>query len=80
MQVYALVRLGDTERAAQQTLAGFGERDRDRAEMHTATAVLRLAQHDPDAAAPRIVDAIHAGSSLAAPALGADLSDQAEAS
>jgi LuxR family transcriptional regulator, maltose regulon positive regulatory protein len=47
--VHALVRLGDTERA-EQVLAGFGERDRDRGEVRIATAVLQLAQHDPDAA------------------------------
>jgi LuxR family maltose regulon positive regulatory protein len=47
--VHALVRLGDPERA-EQVLAGFGERDRDRGEVRIATAVLRLAQHDPDAA------------------------------
>ena len=47
--VYTLVRLGDTERA-EQALAGLGEHDRDRGEMRIATAVLRLAQHDPHAA------------------------------
>jgi LuxR family maltose regulon positive regulatory protein len=44
--LHALVRLGDTERA-EQALAGLGEPDRDRGEMRSATAVLRLAQHDP---------------------------------
>jgi len=48
--VHALVRLGDTG-SAEQVLAGLGERDRDRGEMRIAAAVLRLAQHDPDAAA-----------------------------
>jgi len=43
------VRLGDTERA-EQALAGLGDHDRDRGEMRIATAVLRLAQHDPYAA------------------------------
>jgi len=47
--LHALVRLGDTERA-EQALAGLGEPDRDRGEMRSATAVLRLAQHDPHAA------------------------------
>jgi LuxR family maltose regulon positive regulatory protein len=47
--VYALVRLGDTERA-EQALAELGDKDRDRAGMRIATAALRLAQHDPHAA------------------------------
>jgi LuxR family transcriptional regulator, maltose regulon positive regulatory protein len=47
--VHALVRLGETERA-EQALAGFGDQDRDRGEMGTAIAVLRLAQDDPRAA------------------------------
>jgi hypothetical protein len=41
--VYALVRLGETERA-EQALAAFGDQDRDRGEMRTTTAALRLAQ------------------------------------
>jgi LuxR family maltose regulon positive regulatory protein len=45
----ALVRLGDTERA-EQALAELGERDRDGGDVRIATAVLRLAQGDPDAA------------------------------
>ncbi len=47
--VHALVRLGETERA-EEVLADLGERGRDRGEMRIATAVLRLAQDDPDAA------------------------------
>jgi LuxR family transcriptional regulator, maltose regulon positive regulatory protein len=47
--VHALVRLGDTGRA-EQVLAGLGEDDRDRGEIRSAVAVLRLAQHDPHAA------------------------------
>jgi len=47
--LHTLVRLGDTERA-EQALAGLGDHDRDRGEMRIATAVLRLAQHDPYAA------------------------------
>jgi len=47
--VYALVRLGETERA-EQALAGLGDQDRDRGEMRIVNAVLRLAQHDPRAA------------------------------
>jgi LuxR family maltose regulon positive regulatory protein len=52
--VHALVRLGDTEQA-DQVLAGLGERDRGRGEMRIAAAVLRLAQHDPHAAATALV-------------------------
>ena len=48
--VYALLRLGDTE-GAEQAMAGLGEGDRDRGEMRIATALLRLAQDDPSAAA-----------------------------
>ena len=47
--VAALVRLGQTERA-EQALAGLDDQDRDRGDMRVATAVLRLAQGDPDAA------------------------------
>jgi LuxR family maltose regulon positive regulatory protein len=48
--VHALVRLGDTE-AAEQALAELASCDRDHGETRIATAVLRLAQHDPHAAA-----------------------------
>jgi LuxR family maltose regulon positive regulatory protein len=44
--LHTLVRLGEVERA-EQTLAGFGEHDRDHGEMRIAAAVLRLAQDDP---------------------------------
>jgi len=47
--VHALARSGETE-AAEQVLAGLGERDRDRGEMRIAAAALRLARDDPDAA------------------------------
>jgi LuxR family transcriptional regulator, maltose regulon positive regulatory protein len=50
MLLQALVRLGETERA-EQVLADLGEHNRDNGETHIATAVLRLAQHDPSAAA-----------------------------
>jgi LuxR family maltose regulon positive regulatory protein len=46
----ALVSRGDTEQA-EQALAGLSEHDRNRGEMRIATAALRLAQHDPHAAA-----------------------------
>ena len=47
--VHAMARSGETE-AAEQVLAGLGERDRDRGEMRIAAAALRLARDDPDAA------------------------------
>jgi LuxR family transcriptional regulator, maltose regulon positive regulatory protein len=47
--VHALVRLGQTERAAK-ILAGLGGPDRERGEIRIAAAMLRLAQNDPDAA------------------------------
>jgi LuxR family maltose regulon positive regulatory protein len=49
-QLLALVRLGELEQA-EQALAEFGEQDRDRREIRTAVAALRLAQDDPHAAA-----------------------------
>jgi LuxR family maltose regulon positive regulatory protein len=45
-----LVRLGDIQHA-EQSIADLGERDRDRGDIRVATAVLRLAQDDPEAAA-----------------------------
>jgi LuxR family transcriptional regulator, maltose regulon positive regulatory protein len=47
--VQALVRLGEIERA-ERTVADLGEQDRDRGDIRIATAVLRLAQDDPEAA------------------------------
>ena len=49
LHMYALIRLGETERAAQ-ALAGLGEHDRERGEIRVAAAALRLAQDDPHAA------------------------------
>jgi LuxR family transcriptional regulator, maltose regulon positive regulatory protein len=48
-QLQALVRLGEIE-LAEQALAELGEEDRDRGEVHIATAVLRLAEGDPSEA------------------------------
>ncbi len=50
LQMFALVRLGDTERA-EQALVGLEERARDRGDVRVATSGLRLAQDDPDATA-----------------------------
>ena len=49
LQLQALVRLGELERTGQ-VLAGLEEQDRERGEIRTATAALRLAQDDPRAA------------------------------
>jgi LuxR family maltose regulon positive regulatory protein len=49
LQLHALVRMGETERA-ELALAEVGEQDREGAEMRIATAALRLAQDDPHAA------------------------------
>jgi len=61
-QLQALVRLGELEQA-EQALAGLGEQDRDRGEIRTAVAALRLAQDDPDAAAVALAPALD-GSAL----------------
>ena len=49
MTVHTLVRLGETERA-ERALAGLGQQDREHPEIRIATAALRLAQDNPDAA------------------------------
>ena len=48
--LHVLVRLGDTQHA-EESIADLGEQDRDRGDIRIATAVLRLAQDDPEAAA-----------------------------
>jgi LuxR family maltose regulon positive regulatory protein len=65
--LHTLVRLGDVERAAQ-TLAGLGEHDRDRGETRIATAVLRLAQHDPRAAMAALAPVLDGSAPLVWPA------------
>jgi LuxR family transcriptional regulator, maltose regulon positive regulatory protein len=65
MLVYILVRLGDTERA-EQILAGFGDQDRERGEVRTAAAALRLAQDDPRAATAALAPVLD-GSAAALP-------------
>jgi LuxR family transcriptional regulator, maltose regulon positive regulatory protein len=62
MQLYILVRLGDTERA-EQVLTGLGEHDRDRAETSIATALLRLAQDDAHAAAAALAPVLDGSAS-----------------
>ncbi|HJY69071.1 MAG TPA: hypothetical protein VJ254_20295, partial [Streptosporangiaceae bacterium] len=53
----ALVRLGETEQA-EQALADLDEQDRDRREIRTAVAALRLAQDDPRAATTALAPAL----------------------
>jgi LuxR family transcriptional regulator, maltose regulon positive regulatory protein len=60
--IHALVRLGELEQA-EQALAGLGEQDRDRGEIRTAVAALRLAQDNPHAAAVALAPALD-GSAL----------------
>jgi hypothetical protein len=48
--LHALVQLGQAERA-EAALAGFGEQERQSAEIRTALASLRLGQDDPQVAA-----------------------------
>ena len=52
--LHAMVSPGDREQA-EKILAGLHERDRDRGEVRIATAVLRLAQDDPNAASAALV-------------------------
>ena len=49
LQLQALVRMGETERA-ERALAGLEERERQQGEIRVAEAALRLAQNDPHAA------------------------------
>jgi LuxR family maltose regulon positive regulatory protein len=64
----ALVRLGETERA-EQALAGLGDQDRDRGELRTAAAGLRLAQHDPHAAAAALAPVVDGSAPVISPGL-----------
>jgi len=65
MLLYILARLGDTE-AAEQILVGFGSQDRERGEIRTAAAALRLAQGNPSAAAATLAPVLD-GSASALP-------------
>ena len=64
----ALVRLGEIEQA-EQALAELGEQDRDRGEMHIATAVLRLAQDDSDAATAALAPVLDGSAPVISPTL-----------
>jgi LuxR family maltose regulon positive regulatory protein len=54
-----LLRLGETERV-ETALAGLDEQERATAEMRITLAMLRLAQHDPQAAATALTPALDA--------------------
>ena len=64
----ALVRLGETEQA-EQALADLGEQDRDRREIRTAMAALRLAQDDPRAATTALAPALDGSTPVTSPTL-----------
>jgi LuxR family maltose regulon positive regulatory protein len=64
--LHTLVRLGEVERA-ERTLADLGEHDRDRGEIRIATAVLRLAQHDPRAATASLAPVLDGSAPLVWP-------------
>jgi LuxR family maltose regulon positive regulatory protein len=67
-QLLALVRLGETEQA-ELALADLGEQDRDRREIRTAVAALRLAQGDPDAATTALAPAPDGSTPVISPTL-----------
>jgi LuxR family maltose regulon positive regulatory protein len=67
-QLLALVRLGEAEQA-EQALAGLGEQDRDRREIRTAVAALRLAQDDPRAATTALAPALDGSTPVTSPTL-----------
>jgi LuxR family transcriptional regulator, maltose regulon positive regulatory protein len=66
LQLFSLACLGDTERAGQ-VLAGLDERDRDRWDVHVATAALRLAQGDPSAATAALAPVLNGSARLVWP-------------
>jgi LuxR family transcriptional regulator, maltose regulon positive regulatory protein len=63
MQLSVLVRLGDIEHA-EQVLADLRDHDHDRAETRIATALLRLAQNDPDAAVAALAPVLDGSGSV----------------
>jgi LuxR family maltose regulon positive regulatory protein len=63
MLIHALVRLGDTDRA-EQALAELGEQDRDHGEIRIATAMLRLAQDEPEAATTALAPVLDGSGAL----------------
>ena len=63
LQLLALTRLGDTEHA-EQALAGLEEQERERGDLRVATAALRLAQDDPQAAAATLAPVLDGSASM----------------
>ena len=57
--LHTMVRLGATDRV-EEILAEMDQQERDTAEMRTALATLRLAQHDPQAATSALAPVLHA--------------------
>jgi LuxR family transcriptional regulator, maltose regulon positive regulatory protein len=64
--LHVLVRIGDTERA-DRALAGLRDQERERGEIRTATAALRLAQGSPDAAAAVLVPVLDGSAPVSLP-------------
>jgi LuxR family transcriptional regulator, maltose regulon positive regulatory protein len=64
LQLHALVRLGELDRA-ERILVALEERDRERGEIRMITAKLRLAQDDPRAAAAMLAPAVDGSVSMA---------------
>jgi LuxR family transcriptional regulator, maltose regulon positive regulatory protein len=62
--VHALLRLGETERS-EQALADLDEHDRERGEIRTALALLRLAQDDPHAASAALAPVLDGSAPVA---------------
>jgi LuxR family maltose regulon positive regulatory protein len=62
--VVALVRRGELDRA-EAFLAGLGEEDRQHGEMRIGVAALRLAQHDPQAAAAELAPVVDGSAPVA---------------
>jgi LuxR family maltose regulon positive regulatory protein len=66
MLLHTLVRLGETG-LAEQVLAGLGEKERERGEIRTITAMLRLAGDDPQAAMAALIPVLDGSAPLVGP-------------
>jgi LuxR family maltose regulon positive regulatory protein len=63
LQLLALARLGDIQRA-EQMLAGLDDRDRERGDIRIATARVRLARSDPQAAVTTLAPVLDGSASM----------------
>jgi hypothetical protein len=63
MQLIILVRPGEID-PAERFLAGLNDQDREHGYIRIAEAALRLAQHDPSAAAAALSPVLHASDSV----------------